>query len=51
MARIRSYLVTVIIFGVAAHPVWVAVAPFIPYTIVGLVALGTIGVLYFRRRW
>jgi hypothetical protein len=51
MARIRAYLVMVIIFALAVHLVWVAVAPFIPYTMGGLVAVAILGFFYFRRRW
>jgi hypothetical protein len=51
MARIRAYLITVIILALAVHLVWDAIAPLIPYTIGGLVALAALGALYFRRRW
>jgi hypothetical protein len=51
MGRVRTYLITVIIFAVAVHIVWIAVAPFIPYTVGGLIALAALGALYFRRRW
>ncbi len=51
MSRLRAYLFTVIIFAVAVHLVWVAVAPFIPYSVGGLVVLAAVGLLYFRRRW
>jgi hypothetical protein len=51
MARIRAYLITVIILALAVHLVWVAVAPLVPYTIGGLVALVALGALYYRKRW
>ena len=51
MARIRAYLITVIIFALAVHIVWQAISPFIPYTVGGLIALAELGALYFRRRW
>jgi LPXTG-motif cell wall-anchored protein len=50
MARIRAYLVTVIIFAVAVHLVWDAVSPTLPYVIGGLVALAALGLVYYRRR-
>lgn len=51
MARVRAYLVTVIIFALAVHLVWDAIAPLVPYTVGGLVALAALGALYFRKRW
>jgi LPXTG-motif cell wall-anchored protein len=51
MARVRAYLVTVIILALAVHLVWVAVAPLIPFTIGGLIVLSALGLLYFRKRW
>jgi LPXTG-motif cell wall-anchored protein len=51
MARVRAYLITVIILALAARLVWDAVAPLIPYTIGGLIALAALGALYFRKRW
>jgi hypothetical protein len=51
MARIRGYLVTVIILALAVHLLWDAIAPLIPYTIGGLVALAALGALYYRKRW
>jgi LPXTG-motif cell wall-anchored protein len=51
MARIRAYLITVIIFALAAHLVWDAIAPMVPYTVGGLIALLALGALYYRKRW
>jgi hypothetical protein len=52
MARVRAFLVMVIILALAVHLVWDAIAPLIPYTIGGLIALVALGALYFRtRRW
>lgn len=51
MARVRALLVTLIILALAVHLVWDAIAPLIPYTIGGLVAVMALGLLYFRRRW
>jgi hypothetical protein len=51
MARVRAYLITVIILALAVHLVWDAIAPLLPYTIGALIALAVLGALYFRRRW
>lgn len=50
MGRVRAFLLTVIILALAVHLVWVAIAPLIPYTIGGLIALAALSSLYFRRR-
>ena len=50
MARVRAFLITVIILAIAVHLVWDAIAPLIPYTICGLIALVALGWLYFRKR-
>jgi LPXTG-motif cell wall-anchored protein len=51
MARVRAFLITVIILAFALHLAWDAIAPLIPYTIGGLIALMALGALYFRKRW
>jgi hypothetical protein len=51
MQRLRAMLVTLIILALAVHLVWVAIAPLIPYTIGGLIALAALGWLYYRKRW
>ena len=51
MARVRAYLVLVIILAIAVHFVWIAIAPLVPYVIGGLIALAVLGMLYFRKRW
>lgn len=51
MARVRAFLITVIILALAVHLVWDAIAPLIPYTIGGLIALAALGFLYYRKRW
>lgn len=51
MQRVRAFLITLIILAIAVHLVWDAVAPLIPYTIGGLVAVLILGALYFRKRW
>jgi hypothetical protein len=51
MARVRAFLVTVIILALAVHIVWVAIAPLVPYTIGGLIVLAALGWLYYRKRW
>lgn len=51
MARIRAYLITVIILALAIHLLWITIAPFVPYTIGGLIALMALGALYFRKRF
>lgn len=51
MARIRAYLVLVIILAIAVHLIWADIEPLIPYTIGALVALMALGTLYYRRRW
>jgi hypothetical protein len=51
MARIRAYLVTVIILALAVHLVEDAIAPLFPYAVGGLVALAALGALYYRKRW
>lgn len=50
MARIRSYLITVIILAFAVHLVWDAIAPLVPYAVGAVVAVGVLGALYYRRR-
>ena len=39
-----------VILAIAVHLVWDVIAPLVPYTIGGLIALTTLGALYFRRR-
>jgi hypothetical protein len=51
MARIRAYLILVIILAFAVHLVWDDIAPMLPYTVGGLVVITALGLLYFRRRW
>jgi hypothetical protein len=52
MQRLRAVLVTIIILAFAVHLVWIAVAPTIPYDITGLVVVGVLGALYYRKgRW
>jgi O-antigen/teichoic acid export membrane protein len=51
MARIRAYLVLVIILALAVHMLWDAIAPLVPYAVGGLVTVMVLGWLYFRRRW
>ena len=51
MGRIRAYLITAIILALAVHLVWDAIAPLIPYTVGGLIALAVLGALYYRKRW
>jgi len=51
MGRVRAFLLTFILLALAAHIVWIAVAPLVPYAIGGLIALGVLGLLYFRKRW
>jgi hypothetical protein len=51
MTRIRAYLITVIILALAVHLVWAAIAPLIPYSIGGLIALTALGWLYYRKRF
>jgi hypothetical protein len=50
MARVRAFLITAIILALALHLVWDAIAPLIPYTIGGLVAVAALGALYYRKR-
>jgi hypothetical protein len=50
MQRLRGLLITVIILAIAVHLVWVAVAPLLPTAVVGLVVVGILGSLYYRRR-
>ena len=52
MQRLRAFLFTLIILAIAVHLVWLAIAPTMPYAIGGLVAIGALGALYYRkRRW
>lgn len=51
VARIRAYLITVIIFALAVRLVEAAVEPLLPYVVGGLIALLALGALYYRRRW
>lgn len=52
MQRARMFLITLIILALAVHIVWLAVAPIVPYSIGGLVVIGLVGMLYYRkRRW
>jgi LPXTG-motif cell wall-anchored protein len=52
MQRIRAFLITLIILALAVHLVWIAIAPLLPGAVIGLVLLGVLGALYYRkRRW
>jgi hypothetical protein len=52
MRRVRAFLLTLIIGALAVHLVWIAIAPFIPYAIGGVVAVAVLGAFYYRRsRW
>lgn len=52
MRRIWAICLTIIVAAVAVHLVWIAMAPFIPYAMGGLVVIGALGLLYYRRgRW
>jgi predicted RND superfamily exporter protein len=50
MARIRGFLLMVIVLALAVHLVWDALAPLIPYVIGVLIALAVLGALYYRKR-
>jgi hypothetical protein len=50
MQRLRAFLLTMIIAGLAVHIAWIALAPIVPYAIGGLVAVYAAGALYYRRR-
>jgi hypothetical protein len=50
MQRLRAFLVTLIIAGLAVRIAWIAIAPMVPYAIGGLVAVYAAGSLYYRRR-
>jgi hypothetical protein len=52
MGRVRAYLFTIIIAAIAVHFAWIAISPFIPYAMGGLVAIAILGFFYFRHgRW
>lgn len=50
MQRVRAFLITLIIAGLAIRIAWTALAPVVPYAIGGLVAVYAAGALYYRRR-
>lgn len=50
--KIRTALVTAILFAVTIRVLWWTVEPMIPYAIVGLVLVGIAGFVYHRKtRW
>jgi LPXTG-motif cell wall-anchored protein len=51
MARVRAFLITVIILALAVHLVWDYLAPMLPFAIGGLIVLSALGLLYFRKRF
>jgi hypothetical protein len=52
MARVRAFLITLIILAIAVRLVWLAIAPMLPGAIVGLVVLAAFGAFFYRkRRW
>jgi hypothetical protein len=52
MRHLAGWLLLVIAMAIAVHVVWLVIAPLVPYAIGGLLAIGVLGTLYYRkRRW
>jgi uncharacterized membrane protein YczE len=49
MRRLQAYLVALIFFAIGLRVVALAIAPFVPIAIGGLVVAGIVGRLYYRR--
>ena len=50
MRRTRELLILVIILALAAQAVWLAVKPFLPLAILGVMLISVYGVMFYRKR-
>lgn len=50
MHRIFMFLLMLIVLSIAVHVVWLAIAPFVPFALGGLVLVVVLAALYYRRR-
>jgi hypothetical protein len=52
LRKLRTALVTALLFVVTLHLLLWTITPFIPYLITGLVLVGIYGFIYYRKtRW